>query len=120
MTQRVGSDRSLSPGARFSLCDFTGENYSRGRPWPVRLLWMLVSRCGIVHLERVVIGSNTCIFQDVSLCTDSHNRFSQSARRVDSRRHQLRAARGRLSAASEQLKPLPGGYFHVGRTGDDG
>ena len=36
---------SLSPGARFSLRDFTGANYSRGRPWSVQLLWMLVSRC---------------------------------------------------------------------------
>jgi hypothetical protein len=44
-TQRLGSDPSLSPGACFPLRDFTGENYSRGRPWPVRLLWMLVSRC---------------------------------------------------------------------------
>jgi putative colanic acid biosynthesis acetyltransferase WcaF len=43
--QRLGSDTSLSPGARFSLRDFTGENYRRGRPSPVQLLWMVVSRC---------------------------------------------------------------------------
>ena len=120
---------SLSPGARFSLRDFTGANYSRGRPWPVQLLWMLVSRCvtmrwwcpnrlrvfilrsfgarigtgtlirhdvkihwpwkleighhtwigestWILNLEPVVIGSNTCISQDVLLCTGSHDRFS--------------------------------------------
>ena len=120
---------SLSPGARFSLRDFTGANYSRGRPWPVQLLWMVVSRCvtmrwwcpnrlrvfilrsfgarigtgtlirhdvkihwpwkleighhtwigestWILNLEPVVIGSNTCISQDVLLCTGSHDRFS--------------------------------------------
>jgi putative colanic acid biosynthesis acetyltransferase WcaF len=120
---------SLSPGARFSLRDFTGQNYSKGRPWPVQLLWMVVSRCvtmrwwcpnrlrllilrsfgarigtgtlirhdvkihwpwkleighhtwigestWILNLEPVVIGSNTCISQDVLLCTGSHDRFS--------------------------------------------
>jgi putative colanic acid biosynthesis acetyltransferase WcaF len=120
---------SLSPGARFSLRDFTGANYSKGRPWPVQLLWMVVSRCvtmrwwcpnrlrvfilrrfgarigagtlirhdvkihwpwkleighhtwigestWILNLEPVVIGSNTCISQDVLLCTGSHDRFS--------------------------------------------
>jgi putative colanic acid biosynthesis acetyltransferase WcaF len=45
VTQRLGSDPSLSPGARFSLRDFTGRGYSKGRPWPVQVLWMLVSRC---------------------------------------------------------------------------
>ena len=45
MTQRLGSDPSLSPGARFSLSDFTGQGYSKGRPWPLLVLWMLVSRC---------------------------------------------------------------------------
>lgn len=39
------SERSRRPGVRFSLRDFTGENYSRGRPFPVQVLWMLVSRC---------------------------------------------------------------------------
>jgi putative colanic acid biosynthesis acetyltransferase WcaF len=120
---------SLSPGARFSLRDFTKENYSRGRPFPVQVLWMLVSRgvtmrwwcpkrlrvfllrmfgarigsgtlirhdvkihwpwklevghhswigesVWILNLEPVVIGSNTCISQDVLLCTGSHDRFS--------------------------------------------
>lgn len=45
MTQRLGSDPSRSPGARFSLRDFTGEGYCKGRPWPMQVLWMLVSRC---------------------------------------------------------------------------
>ena len=36
---------SLSPGARFSLRDFTAEGRPVGVPWLVRLLWMLVSRC---------------------------------------------------------------------------
>jgi putative colanic acid biosynthesis acetyltransferase WcaF len=120
---------SLSPGARFSLRDFTGQNYSKGRPWPVQVLWMVVSRCvtmrwwcpnrlrllilrsfgarigtgtlirhdvkihwpwkleighhtwigestWILNLEPVVIGSNTCVSQDVLLCTGSHDRFS--------------------------------------------
>lgn len=45
MTQQLGSDPSRSPGARFSLRDFTGVGYSKGRPWPTQVLWMLVSRC---------------------------------------------------------------------------
>jgi putative colanic acid biosynthesis acetyltransferase WcaF len=129
VAQRLGSDPSLSAGARFSLRDFTGQNYSKGRPWPVQVLWMVVSRCvtmrwwcpnrlrvfilrsfgarigtgtlirhdvkihwpwkleighqtwigestWILNLEPVVIGSNTCISQDVLLCTGSHDRFS--------------------------------------------
>ncbi|MGH3556131.1 putative colanic acid biosynthesis acetyltransferase [Mycobacterium sp.] len=129
MTQLLRPDPSMSPGARFSLRDFTGANYSRGRPWLVQVLWMLVSRCvtmqwwcpnrlrlfilrrfgarigtgtlirhdvkihwpwklevghhtwvgestWILNLEPVVIGSNTCISQDVLLCTGSHDRFS--------------------------------------------
>jgi putative colanic acid biosynthesis acetyltransferase WcaF len=123
------SGPSVSPGARFSLGDFTGANYSRGRRFPVQVLWMLVSRnitmrwwcpkrlrvfilrmfgarigtgtlirhdvkihwpwkleighdswigesVWILNLEPVVIGSNTCISQDVLLCTGSHDRFS--------------------------------------------
>ena len=45
MTQQRESDLRPSQGARFSLRDFTGESYSKGRPWLVQLLWMLVSRC---------------------------------------------------------------------------
>ena len=129
VAQRLGSDPSPSAGARFSLRDFTGQNYSKGRPWPVQVLWMVVSRCvtmrwwcpnrlrllilrrfgarigtgtlirhdvkihwpwkleighhtwigestWILNLEPVVIGSNTCVSQDVLLCTGSHDRFS--------------------------------------------
>jgi putative colanic acid biosynthesis acetyltransferase WcaF len=49
VTQRVEAVRSISPGHRFSLADFTGENYSKGRPWPVQLLWMLVSRTVVMQ-----------------------------------------------------------------------
>jgi putative colanic acid biosynthesis acetyltransferase WcaF len=45
MTQQRESDLPPSPGARFSLRDFTGEGRPVGVPWFVRLLWMLVSRC---------------------------------------------------------------------------
>jgi putative colanic acid biosynthesis acetyltransferase WcaF len=45
MTQEPESDLRPSPGARFSLRDFTGQGRPRGRPWLVELLWMLVSRC---------------------------------------------------------------------------
>ncbi|OBG26728.1 acetyltransferase [Mycobacterium sp. 852002-51057_SCH5723018] len=128
-TQRIGSNPLLAPSARFSLRDFTGANYSKGRRWPMQVLWMLVSRCitmqwwcpnrlrvlilgwfgarigkgtlirhdvkihwpwkleigqhtwigesvWILNLEPVLIGSNTCISQDVLLCTGSHDRFS--------------------------------------------
>lgn len=45
MTQQGESDLRPSPGARFSLRDFTGEGRPKGRPWLVILLWMVVSRC---------------------------------------------------------------------------
>ena len=45
MTQQRESDLRLSPGARFSLRDFTGEGLDRGVPWLVFVLWMLVSTC---------------------------------------------------------------------------
>lgn len=129
VTKRLESAPPLPPGARFSLGDFTGANYSKGRPFPVQVLWMLASRCvtmqwwcpnrlrvlilrmfgarigtgtlvrhdvkihwpwklqigqhswigesvWILNLEPVVIGSNTCISQDVFLCTGSHDRRS--------------------------------------------
>jgi putative colanic acid biosynthesis acetyltransferase WcaF len=44
MTQQRESDLRPSPGARFSLRDFTGEGRPVGVPPLVRLLWMLVSR----------------------------------------------------------------------------
>jgi putative colanic acid biosynthesis acetyltransferase WcaF len=44
MTQQRESDLRPSPGARFSLRDFTGEGRPVGVPPVVRLLWMLVSR----------------------------------------------------------------------------
>jgi putative colanic acid biosynthesis acetyltransferase WcaF len=45
MTQQREPDLRPSPGARFSLRDFTGEGRPVGVPPVVRLLWMLVSRC---------------------------------------------------------------------------
>jgi putative colanic acid biosynthesis acetyltransferase WcaF len=45
MAQQRESDLRPSPGARFSLRDFTGEGRSRGVPKFVQALWMLVSRC---------------------------------------------------------------------------
>jgi putative colanic acid biosynthesis acetyltransferase WcaF len=36
-------DESLGPGSRFSLRDFTGAGYDKGRPWVVQLLWMMAS-----------------------------------------------------------------------------
>ena len=44
MTQQRESEVRPSPGARFSLRDFTGEGRPVGVPPVVRLLWMLVSR----------------------------------------------------------------------------
>jgi putative colanic acid biosynthesis acetyltransferase WcaF len=44
VTQRIKAVPSISRGRRFSLGDFTGANYSKGRSWPVQLLWMAVSR----------------------------------------------------------------------------
>jgi putative colanic acid biosynthesis acetyltransferase WcaF len=34
---------SVGPGNRFSLRDFTGAGYDKGRPWVVQLLWMMAS-----------------------------------------------------------------------------
>jgi putative colanic acid biosynthesis acetyltransferase WcaF len=45
MTQQRESDLRPSPGARFSLRDFSGDGRPVGVPPVVRLLWMLVSRC---------------------------------------------------------------------------
>jgi putative colanic acid biosynthesis acetyltransferase WcaF len=80
VTQRVEAVRPISRGQRFSLGDFTGENYSKGRPWPVQLLWMLVSRAVVmqwwcpnrlrVALLRAFgarIGTGTLIRHDVKI-----------------------------------------------------
>ncbi|WP_082983436.1 putative colanic acid biosynthesis acetyltransferase [Mycobacterium scrofulaceum] len=129
VSQQPGACSATLPGERFSLGGFTGENYDKGRPFPVQFLWMLVSRSvamrwwcpnrlrlmilrgfgarigpgtlirhdvkihwpwkleighhtwigestWILNLEPVFIGSNTCVSQDVLLCTGSHDRFS--------------------------------------------
>lgn len=125
--QVLGTD----PGhaGRFSLGDFTGRGYDKGRPVAVLALWLLCSysivmrwwcpnalrvailrrfgakigsgtkirhgvlihwpwklevgdhswvgeRAWILNLEPVRIGANTCVSQDVLLCTGSHDRHS--------------------------------------------
>ena len=80
MTQHIQAVQSLSRGARFALRDFTGENYSRGRPWPMQLLWMLVSRyvtmqwwcpnrlrVAILRRFGARIGTGTLIRHDVKI-----------------------------------------------------
>ncbi|MGV9860913.1 putative colanic acid biosynthesis acetyltransferase [Gordonia sp. NPDC003425] len=114
----------------WSLRDFTGRGYDKGRPFSIQALWMLIrsplsrwwvpnrvrigvlrafgarigkgtlirhdvrihwpwkleigddtwigERAWILNLEPVIIGSNTCISQDVLLCTGSHDRKSSS------------------------------------------
>jgi putative colanic acid biosynthesis acetyltransferase WcaF len=49
MAQQLESDLRTSPGARFSLRDFTGEGRDRGVPFLVFVLWLLVSRCLTMH-----------------------------------------------------------------------
>jgi putative colanic acid biosynthesis acetyltransferase WcaF len=80
VTQRLESDPYLSRGARFSLRDFTGENYSKGRAWPVQLLWMVVSRyitmqwwcpnrlrVAILRMFGARIGTGTLVRHDVKI-----------------------------------------------------
>ena len=78
--QQRESDLCTSPGARFSLRDFTGEGRDRGVPFLVFLLWLLVSRCFTMHWWcpnqlRVLIlrgfgariGTGTLIRHDVKI-----------------------------------------------------
>jgi putative colanic acid biosynthesis acetyltransferase WcaF len=80
MAQQLESDLRTSPGARFSLRDFTGEGRDRGVPFLVFLLWLLVSRCLTMHwwcpnrLRVLVlrgfgarIGTGTLIRHDVKI-----------------------------------------------------
>lgn len=80
MTARIEAIRSIPHSERFSLRDFTGENYDRGRPWPVQLLWMVTSRyitmqwwcpnrlrVAILHGFGARIGEGTLIRHDVKI-----------------------------------------------------
>jgi len=79
MTQQRESDLRPSPGARFSLRDFTGEGRPVGVPWLVRLLWMLVSpltmqwwcpnqlRVLVLRGFGARIGTGTLIKHDVKI-----------------------------------------------------
>ena len=79
MTQHRESELPPPPGARFSLRDFTGEGRPRGVPWPVHMLWLLVSpltmqwwcpnRLRVFVLRRfgARIGTGTLIKHDVKI-----------------------------------------------------
>jgi putative colanic acid biosynthesis acetyltransferase WcaF len=80
VTQRIEAVHSISRGRRFSLGDFTGANYSKGRSWPVQLLWLAVSRyitmqwwcpnrlrVGVLRAFGAQIGTGTLIRHDVKI-----------------------------------------------------
>lgn len=80
VTQRIDVVRPVSPSGRFALAEFTGENYSKGRPWPLQLLWMLISRSvvmqwwcpnrlrlAILRAFGARIGAGTLIRHDVKI-----------------------------------------------------
>jgi putative colanic acid biosynthesis acetyltransferase WcaF len=80
VTQRIDVVRPISRGGRFSLGEFTGEKYDKGRAWPVQLLWMLISRSVVTqwwcpNRLRVTIlrgfgariGAGTLIRHDVKI-----------------------------------------------------
>lgn len=80
MTQRLEAVPSMPRGDRFSLGYFTGENYSKGRSWPVQLLWMAASRyitmqwwcpnrlrIAVLRALGARIGAGTIIRHDVKI-----------------------------------------------------
>ena len=80
VTQRIEAAPSISRGRRFSLGDFTGANYSKGRSWPVQLLWMAVSRyitmqwwcpnqlrVAVLRAFGARIGTGTLVRHDVKI-----------------------------------------------------
>lgn len=78
--QGIEAAPSIPRGQRFSLGDFTGDNYSKGRSWPVQLLWMAVSRyitmqwwcpntlrIAVLRAFGAQIGTGTLIRHDVRI-----------------------------------------------------
>jgi putative colanic acid biosynthesis acetyltransferase WcaF len=79
-TEQTASAAVRHAGARFTLRDFTGVNYDKGRSAPVQVLWMLMSRCVtmqwwcpnrlrvfILRAFGARIGAGTLIRHDVKI-----------------------------------------------------
>jgi putative colanic acid biosynthesis acetyltransferase WcaF len=80
VNQRIEAVPSITRSQRFSLGDFTGDNYSKGRSWPLQLLWMAVSRyitmqwwcpnrlrVAVLRAFGAQIGTGTLIRHDVKI-----------------------------------------------------
>jgi putative colanic acid biosynthesis acetyltransferase WcaF len=73
-------DVPCSPGNQFALAGFTGAGYDRGRPLPIQVLWLLISRSilfrwwmpnrirvAMLRLFGARIGPGTLIRHDVKI-----------------------------------------------------